>query len=456
MKFIFLAAIFTLSIFVFIACGAKEKNQPVTIDGTVYSHPEWSYNAGIYEVNVRQFTEEGTFAAFEEHLPRIKALGVKILWFMPIHPIGELNRKGKMGSYYSVKDYKGVNPEFGTLEEFKALVKTIQDMGMYVIIDWVANHSSWDNPWTISNPEFYEKDSTGNFTPPHGTDWSDVIQLDYNNKEMRAAMLDALKFWVEEVNIDGYRCDVAAMVPTDFWIDVRKELDKIKPVFMLAEAHETEMHQAFDMTYMWQLKDVMNRMAKGEDNVDSLAALLHEETEEYPEHAFRMTFTTNHDENSWNGTAYERLGDGVPAFTVLTGTIPGMMLVYSGQEAGLNKPLEFFEKDLIEWKEHEMTEVFQKLFELKLTNKSLWNGEKGGKVEILDTEKFEDIFSFVRVKDENKIFTIFNFSDEAKEVTIESPKIIDSFTNLYTGDFVKIKSDYTEKIPAWGYRVFYK
>ncbi len=451
-----LLIIITLISFLFVGCKAEVKVDQGSDDGKVYTHPEWSYNAGIYEVNVRQFTEEGNFAAFEEHLPRLKNLGVKILWFMPIHPIGEVNRKGTLGSYYSVKDYKAVNPEFGTMEEFKALVKKIQDMGMYVILDWVANHSAWDHPWTVTNPEFYEKDSSGNFTPPHGTDWSDVIQLDYNNKEMRSAMLDALKFWVEEANIDGYRCDVAAMVPTDFWIDVRKELDKIKPVFMLAEAHEPELHQAFDMTYNWQLKDVMNRMAAGEDNVDSLIEHVNNEYEQYPEDAFRMTFTTNHDENSWNGTSYERLGEGVPTFTVLTGTLPGMMLVYNGQEAGLNKPLEFFEKDLIEWKDHEMFGLFQKLLELKRTNKALWNGEKGGKLEVLDTEQFEDIFSFVREKDDNKIFTIFNFSDEAKEVTIESPKIQDSFTNLFTEDFVKIKADYTEEIPAWGYRVFYK
>jgi cyclomaltodextrinase len=456
MKLKTLAFLTIALIITFVSCDAQVKVENKIDDVKNFSHPEWSYNVGIYEVNVRQFTEKGNFAAFEKHLPRLKDLGVKILWFMPIHPIGEVNRKGTMGSYYSVKDYKGVNPEFGTLEEFKSLVKKIHGMGMYVIIDWVANHSAWDNPWTVSNPEFYAKDSSGNFMPPRGTDWSDVIQLDYDNNEMRAAMLDALKFWIEETDIDGYRCDVAAMVPTDFWINARKELDKIKPVFMLAEAHEPELHKAFDMTYMWQLKDVMNRMAKGDDNVDSLIAHIHDEEEEYPEDAFRMTFTTNHDENSWNGTAYERLGDGVPTFTVLTGTLPGMMLVYNGQEAGLNKPLEFFEKDLIEWKEHEMFDVFRKLLELKKSNKALWNGEKGGKVEILDTEEYEDVISFVREKDGNKIFTIFNFSNEAKEVTIESGKIIDSFTNLYTGDFVKIKADYTEEIPAWGYRVFYK
>ena len=186
----------------------KVTTEPFTIE-----RAEWTYNATIYEVNIRQFTPEGTFAAFEEHLPRLKELGVKILWLMPIHPIGEVERKGTLGSYYSVKDYKGVNPEFGTFEDFKRLVDKIHALDMKIILDWVANHTSHDNHLVYQHPEWYSKDSLGNLISPF--DWSDVVQLDYSNDDMREYMIGALKFWVEEANIDGYRCDVAAMVPTD-------------------------------------------------------------------------------------------------------------------------------------------------------------------------------------------------------------------------------------------------
>ncbi|MCK4715451.1 MAG: alpha-amylase, partial [Candidatus Marinimicrobia bacterium] len=220
-------------------------------------HPDWSRNASIYEVNIRQFSLEGTFAEFEKYLPELQKMGVKIIWLMPIHPIGELNRKGTLGSYYSVKDYKEVNPEFGTKEDFRRLVKRTHELGMYIIIDWVANHSAWDNVWTSTNPDFYSTDSDGNYIIPVA-DWTDVIDLNYDNPELRKAMIDALVYWIKAFDIDGYRCDVAALVPTDFWETVRDTLDKIKPVFMLAEAHEPELQvKAFDMTYAWQYKYIM-------------------------------------------------------------------------------------------------------------------------------------------------------------------------------------------------------
>lgn len=419
-------------------------------------HPEWSKNATIYEVNLRQFTNEGTFKAFEKHLPNLKNMGVDIIWFMPIHPIGELNRKGTLGSYYSVKDYKAVNPEFGTLDEFKDLVNKIHEMGMYVIIDWVANHTSWDNEWTKTNPDFYSKDSLGNFYAPV-PDWHDVIDLNYENSEMRSAMIDALKFWVSECNIDGYRCDVAAMVPTEFWNESRQELDKTKKVFMLAEASETYLHEkAFDMTYNWQLKDIMNEIAQGKKNVNALDKRLKKEKQEYHPDAYRMNFTTNHDENTWNGTVFERLGNGAEAFMVLAATIEGMPLIYSGQEAGLNKRLDFFEKDTIEWKRHRFYDVIKKIFDLKKNNEALWNGISGGELVRIKTNDDKSIFAFIRQKNNNKVFALFNLSPNSVTVKINSDLINDKFKDLFNESEKEILSQYTAEMPGWSYKVFYK
>jgi cyclomaltodextrinase / maltogenic alpha-amylase / neopullulanase len=232
-------------------------------------HSEWSYNATIYEVNVRQFSSEGTFNAVTKQIPRLKEMGIDILWLMPIHPIGELNRKGTYGSYYAVKDFKGVNPEFGTINDFNRLVKEAHNNNMRVIIDWVANHTAWDNVWTASKPEFFTLNKEGKFTPPV-EDWSDVIDLNYDNKELWNYMYDAMAYWVNESDIDGFRCDVASMVPLDFWKWVRPKLEESKPLFMLAEGYEPELHEAFNMTYSWQLKDVFVEYAKGGKTTDIL------------------------------------------------------------------------------------------------------------------------------------------------------------------------------------------
>ncbi|MEO6489705.1 MAG: alpha-amylase family glycosyl hydrolase [Ferruginibacter sp.] len=263
-------------------------------------HPEWSKNATIYEVNIRQYSPEGTFKAFEAHLPRLKALGVDILWLMPIHPIGEEKRKGKMGSYYSVKNYLTVNPEFGTMDDFKQLVKKIHGMGMHVILDWVANHSAWDNVLVAAHPGWYTKTLEGEFQPTPWYDWDDVIDLDYDKPAMRKYMTDAFKFWVKETDIDGYRCDVAGFIPVDFWDNVRKELDKIKPVFMLAEWESRDLYKhAFDMTYSWSLWNEMKSVTTGKKNIGGLVEYMAHDVNTVPVDAFRMTFTENHDKNSW-------------------------------------------------------------------------------------------------------------------------------------------------------------
>lgn len=423
--------------------------------GQNFTPPEWSYDKAIYEVNIRQFTEEGNFKTFEKHLPRLKQLGADILWFMPIHPIGEKNRKGTLGSYYSVRDYKAVNPEFGTLDDFKSLVKMIHKMGMYIIIDWVANHTAWDHKWITENPNFYTQDSLGNIIPPN-PDWSDVADLNYDNKELQTEMIEALKFWVNECDIDGYRCDVAGMVPTEFWIDARTELEKIKNVFMLAEWDTPEMHRAFDMTYDWDLHHIMNGIVKEEKTAADLIKHLNKNENDFPANAFRMQFTSNHDENSWNGTEYERLGDGVEAFAVLTCLIPDMPLVYTGQEAGNDKRLSFFEKDVVEWKDDKLFDLYSKLFQLKKNNKALHNGERGGDMIYPASTDKKNVFAFSRSSGKDKVIGVFNLSANAVEFELEDDTLPGSYKNYFTGKLESFNSTETFKLNPWEYRVFTK
>lgn len=421
-----------------------------------FTHPEWSKNATMYEVNIRQYTEEGTFDAFQEHLPRLKELGVDILWLMPIHPIGEKNRKGPLGSYYSVKDYKGINPNFGTKEDFQELVDKIHEMDMKIIIDWVANHSAWDNPLIEKHPEWYSKDSAGNFHPPV-EDWTDVVDFNYENENLRDYMRGAMEYWVRDFNIDGYRCDVAAEVPTDFWNNTRKALDEIKPVFMLAEANKPELHEeAFDMTYAWDLHFIMNEVAEGKKNANDIAQNIERDKTKYPKNAYRLIFTSNHDENSWKGSTYERLGEGVETFAMLTYTLPGMPLIYNGQEACLDRKLKFFEKDLIEWKDCNMTTRYKQLNHLKKENEALWNGQYGGSFERMKTNDDENVLAFVRASEDNQLFVIANLSKQPVDVTLEQMNHKGTYINYFEENKRRIKKNKKFSLDEWGYKVFIK
>ena len=417
-------------------------------------HPEWSKNATIYEANIRQYTPEGTFKAFEAHLPRLKNMGIDIIWLMPIHPIGESHRKGKIGSYYSVKDYYAVNPEFGTLDDFKALVDKIHSMGMHVIIDWVANHSAWDNALATEHPEWYSKTKDGHFQPTPWYDWDDVIDFDYDQPGLRKYMTDVLKYWVKETDIDGYRCDVAGFIPVDFWDNVRAELDTIKPVFMLAEWESTDMHKkAFDMTYAWSLWEKMTQVTKENKGIDGLIEYMAHDVSTYPRGAYRMTFTDNHDKNSWSGNQYANFGDGLHAAMVLTSVVNGMPLVYSGQEAGLNRSLLFFEKDEIDWKSNVNADIYTKLFELKHKNKALWNGEWGGVMVRVYSDKMGQVISFYREKDGNTVLPIINFSNKPVTVKLDSKFFKGNYTEWFSGKKYELNGDDSFTLDPWGYLV---
>ena len=429
----------------------KDKKQTAT----KLVHPEWSKNSNIYEVNIRQYTPEGTLKAFEKHLSRLKQMGVDIIWLMPIQPIGEKNRKGTLGSYYSIKDYMAVNPEFGTMKDFKELVDKAHQLGMHVIIDWVANHSAWDNEIIEEHPDWYTKDSAGNFVSPF--DWTDVVDLNYDNEEMRKYMIDALKFWIVETDIDGFRCDVAGMVPLDFWNDARQELDQIKPVFMLAEAEEPPHHEeAYDMSYAWNLHHIMNDVAKGEKNANDIAAYFIENDSLFLEDAYRMHFTSNHDENSWNGTEYERMGDGALTFAAFSATIPGMPLIYSGQEAAFNRRLEFFEKDQIDWDKFQLNDFYKKLLALKKNNKALWNGTFGGKMIRIPTSNDKAVFAFTREKDSDKILAIYNFTDKEQNIVLSGENYVGSYIDIFNGKQKSFSANEEIELESWGYFVFEK
>ena len=417
-------------------------------------HPEWSKNATIYEVNVRQFTKEGNFKAFEAHLPRLKEMGVDIIWLMPIHPIGEKNRKGKLGSYYAVKDYLGVNPEFGTMDEFKSLVKKIHSMGMYVIIDWVANHTAWDNPLATDHPEWYTKTREGNFQPTPWYDWDDIIDLDYDHPGLRKYMTEALKFWVKEADIDGYRCDTGGFIPTDFWDNARAEMDAIKPVFMLAEWESRDLHKnAFDMTYAWSLWDKMHNATVGNKGIGGLVEYMAHDVNTFPKGGYRMTFTDNHDKNSWEGNQFSNFGAALPACIVFTGVVNGMPLIYSGQEAGLDRSLAFFEKDEIVWKNHPNADLFKSVFKLKHENQALWNGDWGGEMVRIYSDKMDEVISFSREKNNNIVIPIINFTKKPVKVKLNTKYYKGTYKNWFTNKMITLNGEDIMDLAPWEYVV---
>ncbi len=418
-------------------------------------HPEWSKNAVIYQINTRQFTHEGTFRAAEKHLPRLKDLGADILWLMPVNEIGVLNRKGSLGSPYAVKDYYKVNPEFGSLEDLKHFVDAAHQLGMHVILDWVPNHSAWDNPLTIQHPEWYARDWKGDFRPTPWWDWQDIIDFDFEQEGIRRYMTEAMIYWVRQVDIDGYRCDVAGFVPTEFWNNVRKELDAIKPVFMLAEWENRDLHaEAFDMTYAWSWYDALHNICMGKADVNSLYRYYSWNEKAFPQDGMSMLFVSNHDKNAWEGTEFEQFGDGLESAIVLSVISEGMPLIYNGQEAGNPRRLAFFEKDPIEWRSHPLGELYKKLFALKKANTALWNGKWGARMWNVPNDVPLQVFSFVRQNERDKVFATFNFSDQTQTVTFTESLYHGVYRDYFDGSRVTLDAATQVTLEPWDYRVF--
>jgi len=417
-------------------------------------HPEWSKHATIYQINTRQFTAEGTFRAAETHLPRLRDLGVNILWLMPVQSIGQKNRKGSLGSPYAVKDYYAIEPALGTFDDLKHFVQVAHELGFFVLLDWVANHTAWDCTLVAEHPEWYARDWKGDFCPTPWWDWVDVIDLDYEQPGLREYMTEAMKYWVAETDIDGYRCDVAGFVPVDFWDNVRSELDAIKPVFMLAEWEARDLHaRAFDMTYAWSWNETVHRIAMGKGDLEQLRVFYAWNEKAYPADGMRMMFVSNHDMNSWEGTEFEQFGDALDACIALSVVGEGMPLIYNGQEAGNDKRLEFFERDPIAWQEHRQGDLYRELFALKHSNTALWNAQWGARMINVPNSADQVVFSFVRRNEVDKVFAVFNFSPAAVSVTFHASLCHGDYRQFRGCDRVTIDRDTTMTLDAWGYRI---
>lgn len=413
---------------------------------------DWINTTNIYEVNLRQYTKEGTFTAFAKHLPRLKEMGVQTIWFMPITPISQKEKKGTLGSYYACSDYTSVNPEFGTLQDFKKLVDYAHKLNFKVIIDWVANHTGWDHVWTKDHPEWYEKEQSGQFKRASGMD--DIIELDYQNKDMRKAMIDAMKFWVSKCSIDGFRCDLAFWVELDFWLEAIPQVNELKPLFWFAEADSLQYPgymQVFDAAYAWiwmhktedwyKLKLPLNVLRKVLDDYDNAPGI-------------RTWFTSNHDENTWNGTEYEKYGEAAKALAVHSCTWPGIPLIYSGQELPNKKRLKFFDKDVIEWKKHyELQEFYKTLLHLHYENPAL---NANSDLFPLHTSSDASVLGYLRKKDKHEVIVFLNLSDHPVRCTLLDSWVGGMFTEVFTHYENNFSANKSFEMKAWEWRVWVK
>ena len=434
--------------------------EKLTIMNGPFVTPDWVGHTTIYEVNLRQYTSQGTMLAFMQELPRLKELGVETLWFMPLTPIAELKRKGSLGSYYACSDYTSINPEFGTEEDFKQLVAQAHQLGFKIIIDWVANHTGWDHQWTKLHPDYYLKDSTtGTFQIASGMD--DIIELDFSNPALRRAMIDAMKYWVTNFDIDGFRCDLAFWVELDFWKEARTELDQLKPLFWFGEYDELEKPeygQAFDASYTWTWMHRAKDFYQQRWALDSLYVVL-DKYDAIGDSTLRAWFTTNHDENSWNGTEYEKYGEMARALAVFSITWNGVPLLYSGQELGNRKRILFFEKDLFEKGPDAdyLKSFYTALTRLKKTHPALRAGDPNSKTYRIKTSSPNTVFAFLRKNGDKEVLVVLNLSGQNDlHFDLTDPRVNGVYRNIFSGAANDFKGNTPFEMQAWEYLVYEK
>lgn len=441
--------LFALAVLAFASCSQE-----------VTTHPKWAYESTIYELNTRQLTPEGTFAAAEAVLPTLRENGIDILWIMPCQPIGKLTRKGSLGSYYSIIDYCQMNPEFGTREDFEHFLQTAHDLGFKVILDWVANHTAPDSEWT-KNEGWHYRDSLGNLMVQY--DWTDISKLDYHNQDMRNEMLRCMRWWMDSIGIDGFRCDVAGEVPTDFWNWAMADIRKDHPdMFTLAEDEDKAQElteTAFDMYYGWTLHHLMNGVAQGKNSVEDLWAYFAKADSTIRPNAIRMNFITNHDENSWNGTEFERMGNSVPLWSAFCYVVPGMPMIYTGQLSGNHHRLEFFEKDLIDANpEYAQDKLYKQLNQLRADNKALHSPEIGAPMVRIAADN-EHIFACVRHAEgkwcDNTVIAVMNMSGEEQTVTLDLTGYEGKY-DCICGKKIALEATQTFQLKPWEYKIFTK
>ncbi|MFM7671198.1 MAG: alpha-amylase family glycosyl hydrolase [Bacteroidota bacterium] len=441
------------------ACGPSsrtlpEKNYNMTLS---FKTPEWTKQTSIYEVNVRQYTPAGTFTAFLSEMPRLRDMGVGTLWFMPITPIAQKNRKGTLGSYYACSDYTSINPEFGTLDDFKQLVQQAHALGMKVIIDWVANHTGWDHRWTREHPDYYQKDSlTGDFKIASGMD--DIIELDFTNPVLRKAMIEAMQFWVEECDIDGFRCDLAFWVELPFWREARYKLDAVKPLFWFGEYDELEKPEyaeVFDASYTWTWMHRAKDFYQQQGSMDSLLLVLDRYTH-LPNDRMRSWFTTNHDENSWNGTEFEKYGDMARGLAVFSATWPGVPLIYSGQEKANVSRIKFFDKDTIRpgTDAESFSRFYSALLQLKKTNAAL-KADSAAKLIRLRTTAPGSVLAFLRTSGDSSVLVVLNLSSQSDlRFEINDDQLTGRFRDLLSQSMNDFTADRSFLMQPWDYLIY--
>ncbi len=453
--------LYVICIFLLAACGnnnqtnttdKKMAGDTIPTNASLAPLPAWALQSNIYEVNIRQYTREGTFNAFAAALPRLKAMGVQILWFMPITPISITDRKGKLGSYYAVQDYTAINPEFGNMQDWKNLVTRAHQLGFKVLTDWVANHTGADNVWLNRHPDFYTKGKDGKPVPAF--DWTDTRDLNYDNKELRDSMIAAMKFWITESDIDGFRCDVAGEVPDDFWKDCISQLRKTKEIFMLAEGDKGSLHRdGFNASYPWDMFATLKKIAMGEKNALAIDTVLMRQDSSFPAGAIRMYFTSNHDENSWNKADYGTMPGNIhEPFAVLTQTMRNSLpLIYSGQEEPVLDSISFFYKNPIPFGKYKRASFYTTLLLLRASTPALATDASFKRVQVGDDT---GLFAFTREKDGHKIAVILNLSNREQTVTINDSTLTGNPKNVFMEVREPIAAGYSFNLNAWGYEVY--
>lgn len=459
--------------------GCKNNSEEIASTTIEKFSPAVEENSVIYEVNIRQYSPEGTFNAFTKDIPQLKELGVKIIWVMPIFPISQTKRKATggddskfalempaaeqhkyLGSYYAVSDFKKVNPEFGTIEDFRNLVKTAHENGIYVILDWVPNHTGWDHVWIKNHPEYYTQNAKGEIIDPVNPEtgkswgWTDVADLNYDNQNLRAEMTADMMHWIKNEDIDGFRCDVAGNVPLDFWQQAIPQLRKQKSIFMLAEAWEPALlkNNLFDMAYGWDGHHTMNKIAQGKETVKQFDAFIEKINNDYEANDILMNFVDNHDENSWNGTIKSRLGEAEAAMTALSYLMPGMPLVYSGNEYGLEHSLKFFEKDSIPKTKGKQWELRSKLGKIKNEIDALHGGKNKANYKRLSASN-ENVLAFERTKNGKKVIYLANLS--VKPVSVSMP-ITGQYKDVMNEKMMDLKATQVLSMVPWQYFILTK
>lgn len=416
---------------------------------TAFPIVPWGNGTNIYEVNIRQYTKEGTLKAFMEHVPRLYDMGVDILWLMPVTPISVEKRQGTYGSYYAASSYTAIDPAYGSTDDFRALIKLVHQYDMKLIIDWVANHTGYDHQWTQTYPEWYRKDEQGNFTDIYG--WIDVIDLNYEIPELRISMIQSMIHWIKEFDIDGFRCDMARTVPVDFWIEARSECDAVKPLFWLAECEILSYHEVFDLTYGWEVMRAIDAYKKKEKKLADVIPLLTNYSM-YPVGSKKLLFTSNHDENSYWGTEYEKYGVCARAMAVFSCTWPGIPLIYSGQEKPNLKRLAFFEKDFIDWEgEVALHEFYKTLLKLRKKNKAL---QESASVFMVPVDH-PDVLVYLCRRQQDRVLVLLNFSDEEVDFGFNHPAIPANYIDLFTGDHKIINRKETFTFAPGEYKVYH-